>query len=1310
MRGRTSIFILLLLFAPVLSVFAGPAGAAKQPQQPQALIIYDGQSQKSHEGLVDGTHIANLMGHFNYRPLLKAAEEYRPGSMADYAAVFIVGGSDKTVWPAAVLSDARARTTTLCWIGYGINSFLGNGEGKRRGVEVNSVLVNSRYNSVQYRGSKLGKGGGMVTLMNVKDPKQVVVEAEMSDPEGHKSPYIMRIGKLWLVADVPFAYIDNEDRYYAFCDILHDILGVNHPTSRNAMIRIEDVTPDDEPSELIRAVDIFIKEKIPFQVGVVPVFVDPGSRREVRLSESPKMIQALRYAEEHGGTLVVHGYTHQYHGVTPDDFEFWDGFRNAPRADDSPELAREKVNEAIEEFFRSGLYPVAWETPHYAASPTDYAEFGRVFSTLYEETMIDVQGSQQSFPFPTTDIRGHYIVPENIGYLPQEDPRPSVLIGNARAMLVVRDGMPSAFVHAFIDLRLIQETVKGIKNLGYKFISLRDFNCRVAVEDRLVTTGSAPRKVLLRDSYLREFILGPDGSVKKEVWAKKRQTGMVTTTLKPGPGEILVGIGMDELPPKPPGMFTRIGQKLVSAVTQRWKKDTIAAGPLPMKAAVVWNQEATRDESKNQASFANVFRAYGVPPRLVPVSTFKSTVLNPEEVLVVPHVSATALSEADVKRIVEFVRGGGDLILDGRSRLAEAVGVRYPGGSVTVGHVIDNAQVDLPLQWRPAVSMTRFRLPDRAVMLSKDMDNHSNLAGAFSVGSGKVIYHGVRFDPYTVDGMARYPFLFEHALKQFDRMQSARRPSIELYFDPGLRTEVSIEDLAVLWRRMGVRAIYAAAWVFTPRYTYDYERLIRVCHANGILVYAWFEFPQVSPLFWAQHPEWREKPGEGTKQTSWRLAMNLANPECRAAALEFMTSILKKWDFDGVNLAELNFDAKADGDKPWAMVPLNDDVRRDFRKLHRFDPMELFKPSSPHYWKQDTAGWQKFLDYRTKLVTDFHKVFLKELKPFMESGNEVIVTMLDSLLHPDIKPDTGIDSAAIVDLMDEYPFTLQVEDPAATWKNPPSRYVKLADHYRSILPKGARFMIDINVVPDRYVEDTHLPSSLAIGAELAATVRAARTASPRVAIYGDSTVRTTDLNLLSYAAAEEAHVKSNGLKWSVDTPYSIEMAVSSGIKTFFRSDRTWSLWRPGFVILPPGQHSVTAERSWLFHWFDTSELTPQLLQVSAPLLAAETARSGLNLEYNSPAPVYVCLSRKPAGVYVDSGEASILPGAREIAAVLVLPAGRHKATIASTKGAALVLDFASLISSSLIVAFGTLSILTLALLYVGIRIRRFFRK
>ncbi len=1297
----------------ILSVFALLAAAAANPLRaepavPRALILYDGTSLKEREGRIDALNVANLMGHFGYQGVVQPIEEYRTGGMAPFPVVFVAGGSDKTRWPSRLLRDARARSSTLVWMGYGLDSFLARPEDRRRGVRVDEVEMVSPCREVEYRGHRLGKGGGMMATLTVLDPARVQVEAEAIDPQGHRTPYFLRLGNLWLVADVPFAYIDDRDRYLAFCDLLHDILGVDHATSRQALIRLEDVTPDDDPAEVRRSVDVFAEEEIPFQVGLVPVYVDPEAHEEIHLADRPALVEALQYAVANGGTIILHGDTHQYRGVTPDDFEFWDGFRNAPRADDSVELAREKVRAALDECFRVGVYPIAWETPHYAASQLDYAEFARVFSVLYEETMIDAQGSQQSFPFPTVDARGYRIVPENIGYLPAEHPDPAVLIANARAMLAVRDGLPSAFVHDFLDPRLLRDTVRGIKALGYSFVSLRDFDCHVALPDRLIATGRAARTIRLRDTYLHEFLIDRNGKREQESWTEKRYTGTRDASLEPGPGQILVAIGEDERPAEPPTWTARLRRSLDRALAGL-RPPGRGQEQRPPRAAILWQSHAAGDEALDQESLAAVFRAYGVLPRTIPVRVFRADSLAKDEILLVPHAAASSLNGEEVSRVSQFVRDGGQLVLDGRSTLAEAVGVRYPGGTITVERVTDSAQVDLDLRWRPTARVERFRVPDPGVLLTREATGRSGLAASFARGSGKVLYLAALLDPFTPYGTSRYPFLFEHVLSAFDRRQPARERTLELYFDPGLRTEVSIEDLAVQWRRLGVRVVYAAAWVFDRRYAYDYDRLIRVCHANGILVYAWFEFPQVTPAFWKDYPEWREVPAAGDKLPSWRLAMNLANPACRQAAVHFMSSTLGRWDWDGVNLAELSFDGQADGDRPRAMVPLNEDVRRQFRRAHGFDPIALFDRSSRHYWRRDRTGWGDYLAFRTALVTELHRVFLGALRPFADGGHEVIVTVLDSLEHPEVEADNGVDSRAVAGLLRDSPFTLQVEDPARAWTGAPSRYLTLARRYRALLPRGARFMIDVNVVPNRDVEATHLPSALTAGTELAATVRAARAASERVALYGDATVRTADLERLAYSAADDAQVTRQGLTWIVDSPAAVELPVSPQIHRFHLDDHDWPYWRPGYVLVPPGHHTVSADRA-RFHWLDTAALRPQLLQISAPVLAMSTTNAGLTIEYDSPGPVYACLARRPAGVRVEGAEAAIDAGAREFGAVAVLPPGHHRASILGSRGGALFLELASLLSSSLIVAFGTAAIAGLTFLYAGIRVRRLARR
>jgi len=101
-----------------------------------------------------------------------------------------------------------------------------------------------------------------------------------------------------------------------------------------------------------------------------------------------------------------------------------------------------------------------------------------------------------------------------------------------------------------------------------------------------------------------------------------------------------------------------------------------------------------------------------------------------------------------------------------------------------------------------------------------------------------------------------------------------------------------------------------AGWHQYPTYTYDYARLIRLAHANGILVYVWLEPPQVNHKFWINHPEWREKNIKGDDaKASWRFPIALTDTGCVRAVMQEFRSILETYDWDGVNLAELYFEA-----------------------------------------------------------------------------------------------------------------------------------------------------------------------------------------------------------------------------------------------------------------------------------------------------------------------------------------------------------------------------------------------------------------
>jgi hypothetical protein len=192
---------------------------------------------------------------------------------------------------------------------------------------------------------------------------------------------------------------------------------------------------------------------------------------------------------DRGGQIILHGYTHQYdatpnpyNGMTGDDYEFYRTVWNdgegivellGPVAEDSVAWVNDRIDSALAELSACGLSAIAWETPHYLASPLDYVEFGRRFSLnsgriAYASTLGPYVGGQ-IYPYPTKrDVYGQRISPENLGCV-DSTRLPEDIIRAAQKNLVIRDAWASAYFHPFLDIGYLQQVVEGIEALGYTY-------------------------------------------------------------------------------------------------------------------------------------------------------------------------------------------------------------------------------------------------------------------------------------------------------------------------------------------------------------------------------------------------------------------------------------------------------------------------------------------------------------------------------------------------------------------------------------------------------------------------------------------------------------------------------------------------------------------------------------------------------------------------------------------------------------------------------------------------------------------------
>jgi uncharacterized protein YdaL len=318
-------------------------------------------------------------------------------------------------------------------------------------------------------------------------------------------PYVVKGSNLWFVGDMPFSYHSEEDRYLALADLLHDMLGVNHPDSHRALVRLEDVSAGIDVQELADVTGYLVGQQVPFSVATIPFYRDPlgvengGLPTFEPLSGSEVGLILADLEKKGWAGIIQHGTTHQldglenpYNQVTGDDFEFYVVTENSqdlslnflgPVPGDSRKWAKDRIDDGLKELKKAKLNPFAWEAPHYTASAVDYDEIQKQHKTHYGRLVYFAVPSQptrfvgQFFPYMIEkDAYKYKLIPENIGYI-EDAPftgfrplYPPDLVRAAQKAKVVRDGFASFYYHPYLGTQYLSDTVTGIKGAGYTFV------------------------------------------------------------------------------------------------------------------------------------------------------------------------------------------------------------------------------------------------------------------------------------------------------------------------------------------------------------------------------------------------------------------------------------------------------------------------------------------------------------------------------------------------------------------------------------------------------------------------------------------------------------------------------------------------------------------------------------------------------------------------------------------------------------------------------------------------------------------------
>jgi hypothetical protein len=589
-----------------------------------------------------------------------------------------------------------------------------------------------------------------------------------------------------------------------------------------------------------------------------------------------------------------------------------------------------------------------------------------------------------------------------------------------------------------------------------------------------------------------------------------------------------------------------------------------------------------------------------------------------------------------------YVERGAMLVLEGDSPLAVAFGFRPTDKRVVVRALEDLRAPKLRIVWEKSLELPVFETPKDARVFARERWDHVPLMAGFRKGAGAVLWVAA---PPGSHGYDRFPYI-PQALVDLGLEPPFRSHQLWAFFDSAYRSRVDLDYFAARWREAGIGALHVAAWHYWERdpQSDEYLRhLIEACHRNAILVYAWLELPHVSEKFWDDHPEWREKTALlQDAQLDWRKLINLTNRAAFAAVSEGVRDLAGRFDWDGVNLAELYFESLEGHDNPARLTPLNADVRAEFQQTAGFDPLELFDPKSPRYYPKTAPELAKFLDFRAGLARRQQAEWIGHIEAIRKTRPhlDLVVTHVDDRFDTTMREKIGADAARLLPLLGQHDFTFLIEDPATIWNLGPQRYPQIAARYAPLTPAQDKLAIDINIV-ERY-QDVY-PTKQQTGTELFELVHTASAAFPRVALYFENSILAHDLPLLASAAATVERAGRVGGKLVVESRRGAGVPWRGPALV---DGRAWPVANDTTLWLPPGAHSI-----------EPAAVMPviRLLDLNASLESASVTAAGVQFAYRSGARAMVRLDHLPHNVEIDGAEAHPAFTGN----VLLLPRGQH---------------------------------------------------
>ncbi|KMN42126.1 DUF2334 domain-containing protein [Bacillus sp. LK2] len=483
--------------------------SAQTSSKPKVLILYSTEDDK----ITNNIQILNTqLGHFTNDITVKSLKEVKEDTESSPYTHIVYIGEKKEDFSIAAKQFLENFSGPVLVLGQNVEQL------SNRFSFITLRNDDVRVNKIEYPAYKLKNILEEERLIQTLDTNGTVLANAFSSNGTH--PLIIQQGTSYYVA-TPNLF-DWMSHYVG--EMLFSYFGQKPKTNKtSAYLRLEDVHPAADVKQLKEIAELLKEKELPYMITVIPVYKDPDTGKTVHLNDNSELIDVLQFMQDNGGSIVMHGYTHQfYDSETGEGFEFWDVKTDQPIRQPNHEkpktkddfqstedynkyvengkafeekYIKEHIEKGITELVKAKLYPVAFEAPHYTMSQKGYEVLSQYFSTYVGQLQLNdaTWKSMHSPAYTSTPsfLHGMKLMPETVGFIEEGKPQ-DIAKMKERALSITKlsNGIIGAFYHPYLGVQPLKEVLKELESIpNVEWINLQKETNEVKMKDIHITTN-----------------------------------------------------------------------------------------------------------------------------------------------------------------------------------------------------------------------------------------------------------------------------------------------------------------------------------------------------------------------------------------------------------------------------------------------------------------------------------------------------------------------------------------------------------------------------------------------------------------------------------------------------------------------------------------------------------------------------------------------------------------------------------------------------------------------------------------------------